>query len=75
MKATISINNGNLAPKDGIVTIMWWKGGSVPNQELVSTKPIWEVLNSREVFLLCAIGEVIEVDTKLVSKMFKPTEI
>jgi hypothetical protein len=70
-KAIISIECGNLAPNDGMVTVWWWKNGKDFNQELKSKKPIWEILNAHQTFLLCSVGETIEIDENKILKHFE----
>jgi hypothetical protein len=70
-KATISIECGELAPNDGMVKVWWWKKGSELSQELKAKKPIWEILNAHQTFLLCSAGETIEVDEKIMLKHFE----
>ena len=70
MKATISIENGELAPNDGLVKVWWWRQGSEYNQEMKSTKPIWEILDAHQTFLLCGCGETIEIDKELLLNNF-----
>ena len=69
-KATISIECGELAPNDGMVKVWWWKEGGELNQELKAKKPIWEILNAHQTFLLCSAGETIDVDEKIMLKYF-----
>lgn len=70
-KATISIECDEIAPNDGLVKVWWWKQGSEFNQELKAKKPIWEILNANQIFLLCSAGVVIEVDEKIMLKHFE----
>ena len=70
-KATISIECGELAPNDGMVKVWWWKEGAELNQELKSKKPIWEILNAHQTFLLCSVGETIEIDESVMLKHFE----
>jgi hypothetical protein len=64
-KATISIEDGRTSPNDGIVKIWWWREGAELNQEFKAKKPIWEILDAHQVFLLCSVGETIEVDESI----------
>ncbi|NBL00487.1 MAG: hypothetical protein EOM50_21285 [Erysipelotrichia bacterium] len=69
-KATISIECGELAPNDGMVKVWWWKDGAELNQEWEATKPVWEIFNAHQTFLLCVVGETIEVSEKVVLSNF-----
>ena len=73
-KATISIECGELAPNDGMVKVWWWREGGLLNKELKANKPIWEILNSHQTFLLCSAGETIEVDEKIIVDNFSKIE-
>lgn len=65
MKARISIECGITIPEDGLINVWWWKEGAEYNQEWEINKPLWEVFNAHEVFLLCVVGETIEVSEEL----------
>lgn len=67
--ATISIEDGNTTPKNGIVNIWWWRDGADPNQQMKSKKPIYDILNAKQVFQLVS-GDTIEVDEKIIIKHF-----
>ena len=70
-KETISIECGEIVSNNWMVKVWWWKEGSELNQELKSKKPIWEILNAHQTFLLCSAGETIEVDEKIMLKHFE----
>jgi hypothetical protein len=70
MLATISIEGGNLAPLNGLVEIWWWKPKTEPNKNLRAKKPVWEIFDAHQVFLLCGAGETIEVDEDLIVNNF-----
>ena len=70
MKATISIECGETAPNDGLVKVWWWKKGSELNQEMKANKPVWEILDAHQTFLLCSVGETIEVDESVMLSNF-----
>lgn len=70
MKARISIECGITIPEDGLINVWWWKDGAELNQEWQINKPLWEVFNSHEVFLLCVVGETIEVYEELILSNF-----
>ena len=70
MKATISIECCETAPNDGLVKVWWWKQGSELNQEMKANKPVWEILDAHQTFLLCSAGETIEVDESVMLSNF-----
>ncbi len=70
MKATISIENGEVAPNDGLIKVWWWKTGGEFNQEWKADVPVWEIFNAHQTFLLCVSGETIQIDAKLITKYF-----
>lgn len=70
-KARISIESGELTPNDGLIKVWWWKEGFELNQKLKAKKPIWEILNAHQTFLLCTAGDVLEVDEKIMLKHFE----
>lgn len=70
MKAKISIEAGIVAPDDGVIKVWWWKDGAELNQEWEATKPVWEIFNAHQTFLLCVVGETIEVSEKVVRSNF-----
>ena len=70
MKAIISIECGETAPNDGLVKVWWWKQGSELNQEMKANKPVWEILDAHQTFLLCSVGETIEVDESVMLSNF-----
>lgn len=61
---------GELTPNDGMVKVWWWKDGAELNQEWEATKPVWEIFNAHQTFLLCVVGETIEVSEKVVLSNF-----
>jgi hypothetical protein len=70
MKAKISLECGIVPPDNGIINIWWWKDGAELNKELESIKPIWEIFNAHETFLLCVVGETIEVSEDIIFSNF-----
>lgn len=70
-KATIERLLENDIPNNGLIKIYWWGDSGEPNKLMISKKPIWEILNAHQVFLLCCLCEVIEVDEKLIKKHFE----
>lgn len=71
-KAKISIDVGTIAPDNGLIRIWWWKDDDLPetNQEWQAVKPVWEILDAHQTFLLCAVGETIEVYENVVHYNF-----
>ena len=70
MKAKISIECGIVAPDDGFIKVWWWKDGAEMNQEWEAKKPVWKIFNAHQTFLLCVVGETIEVSEKVVRLNF-----
>jgi hypothetical protein len=70
MKAIISIEAGIVPPDDGIICVWWWKDGAEMNQEWEANKPIWEIFNAHQTFLLCVVGGTIEVSEKVIRSNF-----
>jgi hypothetical protein len=70
----ISIECGEVAPTNGILKVWWRREGGLLNKELKANKPIWEILNSHQTFLLCSVGETIEIDEKVLVDNFTEVE-
>ncbi len=70
-KAKISIEAGIIVPEDGIIRVWWWTEGTELNHEWKATKPVWEILNAHQTFLLCAVGKTIKVSEKVVRSNFE----
>lgn len=69
--AKISIECGATIPEDGIMKVWWWKEGAELNQEWEMERPVWEIFNAKETFMLC-LGETIEVkEGKVRSNMLR----
>lgn len=54
--------------EDGMVEVMHWKEG-VCNVEMVSNKPIWEILKGKDLFDF-TLGEAVEIPLKTLNKHF-----
>ena len=70
MKANISIEAGIVPPDDGYIKVWWWKDSTGLGQEWEATKPVWEIFNAHQTFLLCVVGATIEVSEKVVRLNF-----
>jgi hypothetical protein len=66
----ISFECGYTPPLDGYCEVWIWTDGSGLNENYVSTTPIYNILNSKEVYdLYC--GEIIEVESSILTRHFK----
>jgi hypothetical protein len=75
--ATISFFTSNPSKSiydmgDGMVEIMHWKEGTW-NEEMVSKKPIWEILKGKNLFDF-TLGETIEIPLSVLNKNFTKIE-
>lgn len=66
----ISFECGYTPPLDGYCEVWNWKDGSGLNENYVSTTPIYNVLNSKQVYNLYS-GETIEIESSILTRHFK----
>lgn len=69
MKASISLDTDNTPSENGIIKIWWWKD-KVYNEQWESARPVWEFLNSYEVYILTSLQETVDVDSDVIFNNF-----
>jgi hypothetical protein len=72
-KAQISFSSPNPSKSiydcgDGMVEIIWWREKKF-NLEMISKKPIWEILKSKDMFNF-TLGETIEIPLLTLKRYF-----